>query len=621
MTNEHKLMRWHNWTLIGLRCVFLLLAWLELSNGQASDATPFSPGDTATVLTVGILLTILVLIPALFPKLSFILNPFVLIGDWIIMALVTYTSGADTTLMIANGALLIFSSALRLGPGWGVAHTIGIMLIGLFTAREVLRLQEPLQAIGIQSLPLILLALFGVAANAWAYSFRRHIQEQQAELAAIEKSKKIQIADLQERTRAIYDMAAVLSSTLHYEKILHAAMNAGWLGLRQREREIEERLISAMLLFSTEDNMLHVIVGRGLTLADERRFIPGIEGYVGEALKQCIPIFGASARKDPELGNFVAFQMTRSVMVIPLRAGYDNFGAMVYGSPLPDAFTDEHIELLTAIGTQATVALQNAHLYQNLLEERDKMVEVEEEARKKLARDLHDGPTQNVSAIAMRMGVIQKLLEKSPDEVANELKKIEDLARRTTKEIRHMLFTLRPLVLENQGLAAALSQLAEKMKETYNQNVTIRVSREAEKSLDSHQQGTLFYIIEEAVNNARKHAQAETISVMVNRQDDLVTVSIADNGVGFDIDSIMGDYTKRGSLGMVNLRERAEMINGSLQMESAKGKGTSITVLIPVREHGINGQAVTRTQVSPSVAPAARTTVTMQPIRRPVNSS
>lgn len=621
MTNENKLTRWHDWTLIGLRCLFLLLAWLELSSGRASDASNFSPDDTSTVLTVGVLLTVLVLVPALFPKFRFMLNPVVVVGDWIIMALVTYASRADTTLMIANGALLIFSSALRLGTAWGLAHTVGIMLIGLFTAREVLRLQEPLQAIGIQSLPLILLALFGVAANAWAYSFKRHIHEQQSELDAAEKSKKTQIADLQERTRAIYDMAAVLSSTLNYEKILHATMGAGWLGLRHREREIEDRLISAMLLFSTDDNMLRVVVSRGLTLADERRFIPGIEGYVGETLKLCIPIFGINPRKDPELGNFVAFQTARSVMIIPLRAGFDNYGVMVYASPLPDAFTDEHIELLTAIGTQATVALQNAHLYQNLLAERDKMVEVEEEARKKLARDLHDGPTQNVSAIAMRAGIIQKMLERTPDEVPGELKKIEDLARRTTKEIRHMLFTLRPLVLENQGLAAALGQLSEKMKETYSQNVTVRVNRDAEKVLDSHQQGTIFYIIEEAVNNARKHAQAETISVMVNRQDDIVTVSIVDNGLGFDIDSVMGNYSKRGSLGMVNLRERAEMINGSLRMESAKGKGTSITVLIPIREHSANGQDATRTQVSPVVRKPDLTTVKMEPIRRPVNPS
>src|SRR5690606_19457388 len=121
---------------------------------------------------------------------------------------------------------------------------------------------------------------------------------------------------------------------------------------------------------------------------------------------------------------------------------YDNFGVLVYGSENPDAFTQDDTDLLMAIGTQTTIALHNAVLYRNLVEEKERIVEVEEDARKKLARDLHDGPTQNVSAIAMRMSYISRLLERDPGEVPGELKKVEDLARKTTKEIRDMLFTL-----------------------------------------------------------------------------------------------------------------------------------------------------------------------------------
>jgi len=338
------------------------------------------------------------------------------------------------------------------------------------------------------------------------------------------------------------------------------------------------------LLFRSSDNQLHVVVSRGLTRLDEQRATPGLDGFIGEALKETIPVFGDNPRKDAELGNFVAFQTMRSVMCIPLRAGFDNYGITVYGSPFPDAFTGEHTELLTAIGSQATIALQNAHLYQNLLDERDKLIDAEEEARKKLARDLHDGPTQDVAAIAMRMSIIQKLLERNPDEVPNELRKIEDLARKTTKEIRHMLFTLRPLVLENQGLTAALGQLADKMKEAYEQPVTVRVANSAERALDSHQQGVIFYIIEEAVGNARKHAKASMITVNVYKQEDVVLVNISDNGVGFDTTEAEKKAMERGGhLGMINLRERAEMVGGTLRMESAAGKGTSITVVVPIK--------------------------------------
>jgi signal transduction histidine kinase len=368
-----------------------------------------------------------------------------------------------------------------------------------------------------------------------------------------------------------------------------------------------------VLLFRSSDNHLHVVVSRGLTRLDEQRATPGLDGVIGESLKETIPIFGDSPRKDPELGNFVAFQTMRSVMCVPLRAGFDNFGITVYGSPFPDAFTNEHIELLTAIGSQATIALQNSHLYQNLLDERDKLIDAEEEARKKLARDLHDGPTQDVAAIAMRMSIIQKLLDVNPTQVPLELRKVEEIARKTTKEIRHMLFTLRPLVLENQGLTAALGQLADKMKESYDQPVTVRVSRDSERYLDTHQQGVIFYIIEEAVGNARKHAQANMITVNVYKQEDVILVSISDNGVGFNTTEAEQKAMERGGhLGMINLRERAEMVGGTLRMESASGRGTTITVVVPIKERSSDGSSTNMKAQSAAMRQASGKTTKLE---------
>src|SRR5512140_3158149 len=117
--------------------------------------------------------------------------------------------------------------------------------------------------------------------------------------------------------------------------------------------------------------------------------------------------------------------------------------------------------------------MQNARLYSDLEQEKERMLEIQEDARKKLARDLHDGPTQSVAAIAMRVNFARRLMERDAKAAAEELFKIEDLARHTTKEIRHMLFTLRPLILESSGLTAALEAMAEKMHETYSQNVLI----------------------------------------------------------------------------------------------------------------------------------------------------
>jgi signal transduction histidine kinase len=204
-----------------------------------------------------------------------------------------------------------------------------------------------------------------------------------------------------------------------------------------------------------------------------------------------------------------------------------------------------------------------------------------------LARDLHDGPIQSVAAIAMRTDVTRHMLAQDPPAAGSELDKIEDLARRTTQELRHMLFTLRPLALESEGLAAALKTMAERTRETYHQDVEVEVDQRVIDSLELNKQTVVFYLVEEAVTNARKHAQAERIVVRLRHSPQDATIAVLeviDNGKGFNVQEVMGAYEKRGSLGMVNLRERADLINGLLTVDSAPGKGTRIRVFVPLTE-------------------------------------
>jgi len=213
------------------------------------------------------------------------------------------------------------------------------------------------------------------------------------------------------------------------------------------------------------------------------------------------------------------------------------------------------------------------------------MVDVQEETRKKLARDLHDGPTQSVAAIAMRINLARRMMKKDTKEAELELQKIEELAHRTTKEVRHMLFTLRPLILESQGLTAALTAMAEKMRETFGQNVIINVDETLLEDMEMGKQGVIFYIIEEAVNNARKHASAFHIWVRLRTfETNIGLLEIEDDGGGFDVAAVNKSYDNRGSLGMVNLKERSELVNGLLNIDSAPGNGTRIQVYIPLTE-------------------------------------
>jgi signal transduction histidine kinase len=182
-------------------------------------------------------------------------------------------------------------------------------------------------------------------------------------------------------------------------------------------------------------------------------------------------------------------------------------------------------------------------------------------------------------------------LQTAPREVEPELERIEELARRTSTEIRHMLFTMRPLILETEGLSAALDAIAEKTITTYQQNVRIEAKEDAVSKLDAGKQTVVFYLVEEAVNNARKHAQASLILVRLQilaADPEIVLLEIIDNGKGFNLDEIEGNYSHRGSLGMINLQERTQLVNGLLNMQSEPGRGTRVQVFIPLSDAALD---------------------------------
>jgi signal transduction histidine kinase len=148
-----------------------------------------------------------------------------------------------------------------------------------------------------------------------------------------------------------------------------------------------------------------------------------------------------------------------------------------------------------------------------------------------------------------------------------------------------MLFTLRPLVLETQGLEAAIQTVVDRLVETDHLNIQFNGGHYGE-ILDDSAQSVVFSIVEEALGNARKYANAKLIEIRFWQEEGLFVVLVQDNGKGFDTQDVNRDYSSRGSLGMVNMRERAERIDGSLRVESALNQGTKITLVVPLDKHG-----------------------------------
>jgi signal transduction histidine kinase len=407
----------------------------------------------------------------------------------------------------------------------------------------------------------------------------RHTRQSQSEV--LQKKQNVE----NNRLRAIYGLTSTLMATLNYQRVLDSLLDLSLSVLNlEPDAPPDDRLICAVLLFSKAES-LEVGSARRLTPADMRVVLRGQEGVIAQAIENDKPVLLKEVLRDPELTRFVTFMSCSEIYCFPLRSGFNAYGVLLFGHPEPNFFSAGRRELLDILGSQAVVAIQNARLYQDVVNERERMIEFQEEARKKLARDLHDGPTQSVSAIAMRVSLARSMLSKNPKAVSDELGRIEDLARRTTTEIRHMLFTLRPLVLESQGLAAALKSMAEKAKETYSQSVLIKVDESILESIEMGKQGVIFYIVEEAVNNARKHAKASHVWVNLHSlEQGIALLEIQDDGVGFDIEAVNRSYDQRGSLGLVNLHDRTELVNGVLDVQSVPGKGTRVQVFIPLTE-------------------------------------
>jgi signal transduction histidine kinase len=379
-------------------------------------------------------------------------------------------------------------------------------------------------------------------------------------------------------------MALTLSSTLDYRKVLRATIDAAFSAMTEvgtkKDISNESTTIGMVLLFEG-DGRLQVAVGRNIARTDQGRRVDAEEGLIGETVKTAETVITHKAQNDKNITAFASTPSCRSAICAPLRAGFNTYGAILFCSTKANFFNEEHKAVLNTLCSQAIIALQNAQLFEDVHREQQKILEKEAEARRKLARDLHDGPTQSIAAIVMRLNFIKMVLQKEElDKAYEEIVKVEEIAQETTQEIRTMLFAMRPVILETQGLVPALSQYADRLNATEDFQVSV-VNHEYDGQLSQEAEGVIFAIVEEAIGNAKKHSQATEVRVSLVAREESLLVEIRDNGIGFDVERTQSTYDQRSSLGLINIRERTELVGGECEIESVRGKGTAIKVEIP----------------------------------------
>jgi signal transduction histidine kinase len=519
---------------------------------------------------------------------------FIILSDTVVAGIFTALTTSQPILAVGIVAVMMVSGMFRMGTGWGVLH--GIAVTGASVFSLVVERGEEFRRIPfitvefLPSLLLMLVALF--VCFVWSNAFDENNTQKSKALRGALKDTATRLESMRERISESARMGELLNSTLDYEKILDACLDIGRLSARENNKE---RLICMVLLVESEEEM---VIGnsRGLQYGDLNRSFSGQSGVLGKVIQDTkTQIISEHGQGDPELGVLNAFGNIQSVMAIPLRAEFATYGVLVFASTAKNAFKEDHIDTMQSLGTQAAIALKNATIIDTLRQEKERLVRIEKGMRETLTRDLHDIPTQTMSVLAMQLPLLNMVARSKPEELPAEIENLRVIALRFVEEMRYVMFAWRPLSLESQGLGASLEQLAQKMQQTYKQPMQIQIQTGVENYLNEEQQSNLFYLIEEAANNARKHAEAAMIKVRVTYENNRVVTKIADNGKGFDMGTVNEKYQsgKSSSYGMINMSDRAEHIKGSLDVHSEKGRGTIITVTIPVEGKTGRTQKVT----------------------------
>ncbi|HNS52126.1 MAG TPA: GAF domain-containing protein [Anaerolineae bacterium] len=260
----------------------------------------------------------------------------------------------------------------------------------------------------------------------------------------------------------------------------------------------------------------------------------------------------------------------RTVLAVPILLRSEVYGALALYYQAERQFSDEEINLSVTFADQAALAIENARLREQV----EQAAAMQERGR--LARELHDSVTQSLYSVTMYTEAAARLLPPSLEAAAEHLRDARDTAQEALREMRLMIYQLRPPVLEKGGLAVALQVRLDAVERRGGMRADLIV--EGEDRLSPSVQAELHQIAHEALNNALKHAHARQVKVHLEFGDAVARLAVQDDGLGFDPE----DAKAGGGLGLPGMRERAQKIGGQLEIESAPGRGARIVVEVPI---------------------------------------
>ncbi|WP_042354025.1 sensor histidine kinase [Bacillus rubiinfantis] len=207
-----------------------------------------------------------------------------------------------------------------------------------------------------------------------------------------------------------------------------------------------------------------------------------------------------------------------------------------------------------------------------------KIIEAQEEERKRLSREIHDGPAQMLANVIVRSDLIDRVYrENGPEASFQEIQSFKKMVRAALYEVRRIIYDLRPMALDDLGLVPTLRKYLRTIEEYHNNSEIEFENIGLESRLPAKYEVALFRLIQESVQNALKHANACQIKVRLEITNLRVAVMVKDNGVGFDVNK-----KKPESFGIIGMKERVDLLNGEITFDSKIGKGTTVCIRVPL---------------------------------------
>jgi signal transduction histidine kinase len=453
--------------------------------------------------------------------------------------------GASSTVFIVSG-IAIWGTIHEVGPFAGMPVNDSLILLQTFTG---------------------VLALMSLTLAASASEQRRAedtLRNQVEELAALNDASRLFLENTEKQT---------LADAICRLAVDRFDLPAVWIDPIPIEEKPANLLAAYPAFLQTDGQLaeLHTLVPE----LRQRSLDAGRTGLAG--------VFHSQFAFQPADAGISAGKPLRSFAFFPLLYGKEEAGILIIASDGPGSFSKEQMLLLQSYANLAAIALQNSWLFDQVRMGNEqlhalshRLMEVQEEERIHLSRELHDESGQVLAGLMMNLGLLERDAE-SPALVRSHAAELKRIASEVLDNLHSLAVKLRPASLDHLGLVTALEQYIQEFNRQYQLDVQFETVGIDESRLPVELESALFRIVQESLTNVVLHAHATQVDVLLNRRNGVVVLTVEDNGIGFNPNQPVNE----ARLGLFGMRERVEMLSGKLIIESAPGKGTMISVEVP----------------------------------------